>query len=252
MVICYSRSSRPLYLLGGFSDETVTMVVDFNAAVIVLSLRSTYEEADQHIMIHVLHCVNVLGEQRILVHSNATDAIVSCVYYCAKYPAISELWVRTGINTLIPIHMIAVSLGQEKCMLLPYFHAMSGKDDTSFIYRMGKKKLWKSLPLIDTRPLQSFAETPETEQISPELIQYISTSLVIRAYGGMETDTLASLRTRKFLAGNSGLHLSLPPTDDALQISSTQIRISLRTQSLKYIAVYQLYKYNLTCVIKLA
>ena len=60
------------------------------------------------------------------------------------------------------------------------------------------------------------SETPETERITPQLVDS-STASVFRAYDEKKTDTLASLRTRKFLAGNSGLLLRLPPTDDSLE-----------------------------------
>lgn len=213
-----SRCTRPLYLCGGFSDQTVTMVVDDNRSERVPSLSSTEEEADLRIMMHVLYSASFLGAQRIIVHANDTDVIVLCIYYCAKYPAISELWVRTDIDMFIPIHQIAASLGKEKCMLLPYFHAFSGKDDTSFIYGLGKKKLWKALTHIDTKPLEVFAELPHTvtDNIPEELVAS-SKQLVIMASGGKRTDTLASLRTQKFLAGKSGLLLNLPPTEDALE-----------------------------------
>lgn len=54
--------------------------------------------------------------------------------------------------------------------MLPLFHAFSGKDDTSFLYGLGKKKLWKSLQQIDAIPLRTFAEDPTSQTVSEELI----------------------------------------------------------------------------------
>jgi len=129
---------------------------------------------------------------------------------------ILEVWVRTDTEVFIPIHKIAASFDKERCQLLPYFHAFSGKDHTSFIYGLGKKKMWKSLSNIDTKPFQVFAETQDMDQVPTELIES-SKALVVRASGGKETDSLASLRTQQFLAGKSGLLLNLPPTEDALE-----------------------------------
>lgn len=120
------------------------------------------------------------------------------------------------MNSFVPVHQIAATLGKDKCLLLPIFHAFFGKDDTSFNYGLGKNKLWKALSYVDVSPFQTFAESPELEQTIPEELAASSQAVVVKAYGGNESDTLAGLRTQRFLAGNSGLLLSLPPTEDAL------------------------------------
>ena len=71
--------------------------------------------------------------------ANDTDIIVLCICYYSQLQ-IDELWIKTDENTYLPIQEIAHCLGEEKCASLPFFHAISGKDDTSFIFGHGKRK----------------------------------------------------------------------------------------------------------------
>lgn len=211
-----SNSPVPLYLSGGFTDETTTMMVDDHGATEIPALSSTHEEADTRMILHILYSAEILNASRIVVHTNDTDVVILCIYYCAKTPSVKELWVRTDSDSYVPVHQIAACLGKNKCLTLPYFHAFSGKDDTSFIYGLGKKKLWKSLAFINAEPLQLFAEDPDSQNVTEDLIASCR-ALVIKASSGNENDTLADLRMRKFLVGKSGLLLNLPPTDDSLE-----------------------------------
>ena len=68
---------------------------------------------------------------------------------------------------------------------------------------------------IDTKPLRTIAEDATSQTVSEDLIASCK-CLVVHASGGNE-QTLADLRTQRFLAGKSGLLLNLPPTEDALE-----------------------------------
>ena len=43
------------------------------------------------------------------------------------------------------------------CSFLPFFHALSGEDDTSFMYGIGKK-MWDAQKLVAQPTLHPFAE----------------------------------------------------------------------------------------------
>ena len=103
-----------------------------------------------------------------------------------------------------------------KCMLLPYTHTFSARDDTSFIYGFGTKKLRESLELINTKPLQVFWLKHRRRSIPSRLIS-LGKALMIRAAYGKSADPLTILRTKKFLKGKLGLFLSLPSIDDVLK-----------------------------------
>ena len=58
-----------------------------------------------------------------------------------------ELWFKTGIKgkaRFIPIHLTAEKLGISICAGLPGFHALTGCDSTSGLFRIGKTKAWKA------------------------------------------------------------------------------------------------------------
>ena len=51
---------------------------------------------------------------------------------------IKELWIRNELHSCL--HVLAAALGKQKCLALPILHALSGEDDTGFIYGLGKRK----------------------------------------------------------------------------------------------------------------
>ena len=73
------------------------------------------------------------------------------------------------------------------------------------------------MSLIDVKPLMAIGEYPSNDIPVPDELVTSSKKLVVRAIGGTDLDTLADLRTQKFLAGKSALLLNLPPTADALE-----------------------------------
>ena len=74
--------------------------------------------------------------------------------------------------------------------------------------------MWKALKEIDSKPFAEFAEGLPDEL--PQNLITACTNLVIQACDGTTNDTLASLRTHKYLAGITGTLLGLPPTESAL------------------------------------
>lgn len=214
-----SFGNMKLVLSGGFKEETSTFMVGHNHTSPVPELESNHEEADTRIILHVLYSFEVLHLERVVVHSNDTDVIVMCIYYASKCDSITELWVRTDSNVYLPIHEIADKLGSVDCAFLPFFHALTGKDDTSFIYGLGKKKMWKAHKSIDCSSLSQFSESPFESEVMPEVSQNIvdnATSFILHGYsGGNSCHSLAELRTKKFLSGSLGTLQSLPPTPDA-------------------------------------
>ena len=94
-----SRNGVPLYLSGGFTDQTMTvcMADEVNP---VPELSSTYEEADMRIAKHFQYSLCTLHAKCIIVHANDTDAIILCIYLCANYPILD-------INPFILVHQIA-------------------------------------------------------------------------------------------------------------------------------------------------
>ena len=86
----------------------------------VPELQSTQEEADTRLILHALHSVQHDGVKRVIVHANDTDVIVICIYYaCKMQDQLPEVWVRSGPDSYVPIHLIVQSLGEKFVLLSP-------------------------------------------------------------------------------------------------------------------------------------
>ena len=82
------------------------------------------------------------------------------------------MWFGTGKNQrYIPLHLVAQSIGIEKCLALPLFHALTGCDQVSFFAGRGKKVAWKTWKQYDelTDALQSIAFCPPKETMETVL-----------------------------------------------------------------------------------
>ena len=103
-----------------------------------------HEEADSRIMVHVADAIKQ-GFQKILVRTVDTDIVVLAV---AVLPQLgrAELWIDFGTgNNLryIPAHEICASLGPQKSLTLPVFHAFTACDTVSHFAKVGEKSAWK-------------------------------------------------------------------------------------------------------------
>ena len=122
---------------------------------------------------------------------------------------------RTEPCTFLPIHEITESLGREIWLLLTLFHASTGKDDTTFLYVTVKN----TMEAVSTGKVKSTKHISREFWLTNSKWRFsfrVCKSLVIRASNSGE-DSLASLRTKKFLATKYVLLLSLPLTEDALE-----------------------------------
>ena len=102
----------------------------------------SHEEADSRMMLHVHHA-SKHGHNRILVRTVDTDVVVLAVMTAKKLPADVQIWLAFGTGKYfryLAAHKIAASLGSEKALALPMFHALTGCDTVSAFVGHGKKK----------------------------------------------------------------------------------------------------------------
>ncbi len=93
--------------------------------------------------LHLADAVNE-GFANIQLRTVDTDVIVLAVAAAAKID-VQELWVAFGTGKnfrYIPAHEIAASLGPDKSLALPIFHAYTGCDTVSAFSTKGKKTAW--------------------------------------------------------------------------------------------------------------
>ena len=98
---------------------------------------------------------------------------------------VKELFIQFQ-DYFIPIHDITSTMEAEKIQMLPFLHALSGCDTTSFFFGKGKKNVY-SKALADNDVKRSIGACCKNLQASfsgevVESAQNIATSLLIRVY----------------------------------------------------------------------
>ena len=129
----------------------------------------SHEEADSRMMLHVQHAAQHVHHQ-ILVRTVDTDVVVLAVMVAETLSAEVEIWLAFGTGKnfrYLAAHKIAASLGSEKSLALPMFHALTGCDTVSAFVGHGKKTawaVWSSFPDL-TSALLELAHAPNENNV---------------------------------------------------------------------------------------
>ena len=136
----------------------------------------------------------------------------------ATLPGNNEVWVAFGTGKnfrYLAAHQIAASLGTEKSLALPMFHALTGCDTVSGFVGHGKKTawtIWNSFPDL-TAALLELAHAPA--EISEQCMHIIE-RFVILIYDRTSTCTDVNQARKKLFAKTSCVK-RIPPTRAALE-----------------------------------
>ena len=176
---------------------------------------------------------------RIIIHANDTDIIVTCVYYaCTLLSNLSELWVRTAPDNYLPIHEMCAALGPARCRALPFLHSLSGRDTTSYPYFTGKKMWVNRSKTTDVSALGNFAEQDHTHLTADVINQ--ARNLMIAVYNkkddAFEGSDLGKLHAYKFLNNKSTLLKLLPPTEDAFLLHTRRAALATLIDKTAHVA----------------
>ena len=163
--------SSQLYLGGGFTEQTKSVMLTAGSVVDIPALESIQQEADTRLILHALYSVKNNGVDRVVIHANDTDIITTCLFYGATYLSdLSQLWVRTARDAYLPIHEMVAALGPSQCRAMPFIHSLSGRDTTSYPYFTGKMAWFKKGTKVDITALEEFGEN-SSYAISDDLIK---------------------------------------------------------------------------------
>ena len=103
----------------------------------------THEEADTRMFVHATGGVQH-GLKKILLRDFATDVEVISISLALNF-CCQSLWLVFGAGNsfrFIDATTIAQSLGDDKCLALSSFHALTGCDVTSLFAGKGKRTAW--------------------------------------------------------------------------------------------------------------
>ena len=164
----------------------------------VQALRSTHEEADCRMFLH-LH--SLPENQNVVIRSNDADVLIIALGLASVMD--KDLWIEHGFATdnslqYIHINQIINEYGITLCEALPGLHAFTGCDYTPAFSRRGKVKplrvLKKSIP-----HQQAFVSLGKSHEIDPEAVDLIQ-QFVCKLYGSRKkVDSVDAVRLAQFL-----------------------------------------------------
>ena len=81
------------------------------------------------------------GCDKLIIHANDTDVVVLLLHHASSLHQawLKEIWMRTYVDSYLPIHELANRLGGQLCKALSFIHSLSERDTTSYTYFQGKK-----------------------------------------------------------------------------------------------------------------
>ena len=156
-----------------------------------------------------------------------------------RMKGLTELWVEMGKGKhikFLPVHEISSTLGPLKSIAVPFFHSISGCDDTSGVSGKGKKSFfeaWLLVPEITTvfAKAEHIRDVNELTKTDFKILEKLFVALYCPS---CNTDVLNVARRVIFTQGGRSLE-NIPPTSAAL-------KLHILRSALKAIMWHQWYK----------
>lgn len=179
----------------------------------------SHEEADTRILLHVKDAMNS-GYKDIMIRTVDTDVVVIAIAHFRDVEKIENMWIAFGTGKefrYIPVHEVARSIGPDMAKALPFFHAVTGCDTTSYFANHGKKSAlatWLAWPEIT----ETF--TALSSQVSPTLprdvMKQLERYVVLLYCRTSDEETVNQTRMTLFCTMSRNID-NIPPTQAALE-----------------------------------
>ena len=145
--------------------------------VVVPVSQCNHEEADTSLILHACHASKV-GHSVVSISSPDTDVAVIATGHSYDVPA--TLLFLTGTKhrrRYINLTQVGKTLGKEKCLALPGYHAFTGCDTTSAFVSKGKalplELVWKNESFCHAMQLIGRNFNADLEKLSKECQSYV-------------------------------------------------------------------------------
>jgi len=126
------KDQKPVYL-GGAIKEDITSCCRLQNSFTAIqnSLKCMHEEADDRMMFHIHHAIQIGSFKKIIVASPDTDVFVNLVHHFTKwqFSDLEQLWIISGKKSnpqAVPIHEVVAHYDQTVIDVLPAVHALTG------------------------------------------------------------------------------------------------------------------------------
>ena len=169
-----------------------------------------HEEADNRIVLHAL-----LSNQDAVIVAKDTDVLILLVWAYNNFNVQYKWFLKYEHEAYADISQIWLFLGKEICTSLISFHAITGCDATSYMFRVGKLKCFKKVmnQRENCRLLENLElEEPLTEHDIVDLKKFVQTVM----YSGQTSETYVNTRIRLYQQQTQNTSLNLPPDPSSL------------------------------------
>ena len=110
------------------------------------------QEADTRVFLHVKDMARD-GYKNLAIIKVDTDILILAISFFHELKVdVDELWVHFGAGKnrgFFRVHEIYNQIGEERARTMPFFHAMTGCDQVSFLSHVTKLSGWKVWKLFD-------------------------------------------------------------------------------------------------------
>ena len=172
--------------------------------------RCNHEEADSRMIYHALR-----SNTNVVVVSKDTDVLILMIYAYALY-SIEEEWVmKIGPSKYVNIAKIVKHISHQVSIMLPYVHALTGCDTTSYLYGVGKIRVFNKI--LKKPSVLSDLETLGQGSGLPVEYSKIERFVKTVCFAGKENETLVETRERLYNKQKVKSSQSLPPDPDSLK-----------------------------------
>ena len=175
-----------------------------------------HEEADTRMLLHCQHAFNQEARKLMCVATD-TDVVVIAIASATRFID-CEAWIEFGHGKhkrYIPLHSITASLGQDKSLALPFFHAFSGCDTISSFKGIGEKKAWDTWQVFpDATPVYMILSSLSL-RIAAKDFAILERFIILMYRRTSHLRTVNETRLQLFAQGGRQIDM-VPPTQAAL------------------------------------
>ena len=131
-VVANNDTGKPLFLGGANKEDMTSCLKVYNDNPTPQHfLKCTHEEADDRLMLHITHAVNIENFTKVIVASSDTDILVNLVHHYLRwqYSNLQELWLLSGTRNnqqAISVHDLTLQFDGPVLDVLPAVHALTG------------------------------------------------------------------------------------------------------------------------------
>ena len=216
------RPNLPFPMIVNDKYDTVRI----NSDGVSYMFECNHEEADYRLVLHALVC-----EQDVVVVAKDTDVLVLLIWAYVHFNVNYKWYLMYEKGVYADISVICQYFGDVLCESILSFHAITGCDTTSYMYRIGKvrvfQKLMKNSDLCALmKNLEN--ENPLTDDEIGDLKRFVQTVM----YSGGKSESYVETRARLYDQQKNKTSTNIPPDPDSLlqDLKRKQLQVKVWNQ----------------------